>query len=36
MLLFLTVGHLYDASLVLEDLSSMSRIPPIFKRLNSR
>ena len=29
------VDHLYDASLVLEDFSSMSRIPPIIKCLNS-
>ena len=36
MLLYLIVDHLYDASLVLEDFSSWSRIPPIIKRLNSR
>ena len=35
MLLYLIVDHLYDASLVLEDFSSWSRIPPIIKRLNS-
>ena len=35
MLLYLLVEHLYDASLVLEDFSSCSRIPPIIKRLNS-
>ena len=36
MLLYLTVDHLYDASLVLEEFSSWFRIPPIIKRLNSR
>ena len=36
MLLYLIVDHLYDASLVLEDFSSWSRIPSIIKRLNSR
>ena len=36
MLLYLIVDHLYDASLVLEDFSSWSRIPLIIKRLNSR
>ena len=30
------VDHLYDASLVLEDFFSKSRIPPIIKCLNSR
>ena len=35
MLLYLIVDHLYDASLVLEDFSSWSRIPPIIKRLIS-
>ena len=33
--LYLTVDHLYDASLVLEDISGLSRIPPIIKHLNS-
>ena len=36
MLLCLIVGHLYDASLVLEDFSSKSRIPSIIKRLDPR
>ena len=36
MLSYLIVDHLYDASLVLEDFFSWSRIPPIIKRLNSR
>ena len=36
MLLYLIVDHLYDASPVLEDFSSWSRILPIIKRLNSR
>ena len=30
------VNHLYDASLVLEDFFSRSRIPPIIKCLNTR
>ena len=30
------VNHLYDASFVLEDFSSRSRIPPIIKCLTSR
>ena len=34
MLLYLIVDHLNDASLVLEDFSSWSRIQPITKRLN--
>ena len=34
MLLYLVVDHLYDASLVLEDISSWSRIPPVIKRFN--
>ena len=36
MLLYLILDHLYDASLVLEDFCSWSKIPPIIKRLNSR
>ena len=36
MRLYLIVDHLCDTSLVLEDCSSRSRIPPIIKRLNSR
>ena len=36
MLLYLTVDHLYDASLVLEDFFIWSSIPPITKRLISR
>ena len=36
MILYLTVDHLYVASLVLEDFSSWSRILPRIKRLNSR
>ena len=35
MLLYLILENLYDASLVLEDFSNCSRIPPIIKRLNS-
>ena len=35
MLLYLIVHILYDASLVLEDISSRPRILPIIKRLNS-
>ena len=35
MLLYLILENLYDASLVLEDFSNYSRIPPIIKRLNS-
>ena len=35
MLFYLIVGHLDDISLVLEELSIWSRIPPIIKRLNS-
>ena len=35
-IIFLIVNHLYDASLVLENISSWSRIPLIIKRLNSR
>ena len=34
-IIFLIVNHLYDASLVLENISSWSRIPLIIKRLNS-
>ena len=30
------MDHLYDASVVLEDVFSMSGIPPVVKRLNSR
>ena len=36
MLLYLIVDHLNDASLVLEDLSCWSSIPPTIKRLNPR
>ena len=35
-MLYLIMDHLYDASLVLEDFSSWSRILPIIKRLISR
>ena len=35
MLLYLIVDHLYDASIVSEDFSRWSRIPPIIKRLNT-
>ena len=35
MLFYLIVGHLDGISLVLEELSIWSRIPPIIKRLNS-
>ena len=36
MLIYLIVDHLHDGFLVLVDISSWSRIPPIIKRLNSR
>ena len=36
MLLYLIVDHLYDVSLVLEDFSSWSRIPPMIESLNFR
>ena len=36
MILYLIMNHLHDASLVLEDFSRWSRIPPIKKSLNFR